>query len=36
MLFVGDGESKDNLHLFDGERFVSAIFKEDDSMSQTG
>jgi signal recognition particle GTPase len=31
--FVGDGESKENLHFFDEERFVSAVFKEDDSMT---
>jgi hypothetical protein len=29
VVFVGDGESKDNLHLFDQERYISALFTDD-------
>lgn len=31
VMFVGDGESKENLQLFDGEQFLSALFKDDHS-----
>jgi hypothetical protein len=29
VVFVGDGESKDNLRLFDGEQYLSALYSAD-------
>jgi signal recognition particle GTPase len=34
VLFVGDGESKENLQLFDGERFLTALFQDNHSNVQ--
>jgi hypothetical protein len=33
VVLVGDGESQDNLRLFDGEQYLTALFSADDSDS---
>lgn len=33
VVFVGDGEGKENLHSFDGEQYLAALFKDDSSSS---
>ncbi len=33
VVFVGDGEGKENLHSFDGEQYLAALFKDDISLS---